>query len=64
MHIIKKTAKALVVVSKENEQEVNADKTKYMAMTRVENTGQSHNIKIDFLFPLKGWKPSNIWEQF
>jgi len=26
---------------------VNADKTKYMVMTRVQNAGRSHNIKID-----------------
>jgi hypothetical protein len=35
------------VDSKETGLEVNADKTKYMAMTRDQNTGRSHNIKID-----------------
>jgi len=63
VHIIKKNTKTLVDVSKENEQEVNADKTKYVALTRVENARQSHNIKNDFLFLLKEWKLSNIWEE-
>jgi len=27
--------------------EVNADKTKYMVMSRNQNAGRSHNIKID-----------------
>jgi hypothetical protein len=35
------------VVSKEIGLEVNADKTKYMFMTRDKNVGRSHNIKID-----------------
>jgi len=63
VHIIKKNTKPLVVVSKENEREVTTDKTKYVAMTRVENAGKSHNIKIYFLLLLKGWKLSNIWKQ-
>ena len=44
---IKKNADALVVVSKENGPEVNANKTKYMVMSRDQNAGWSHNIKID-----------------
>jgi hypothetical protein len=36
----------LVVASKENVLEVNADRTKYMVMSRDQNAGQSHNIKI------------------
>jgi len=34
------------VTSKESGLEVSADKTKYMAMSRDQNAGQSHNIKI------------------
>ena len=45
LHTIKKNAKALVVASKETELEVNADKTKYMVMSRDQNTGRSHSIK-------------------
>jgi hypothetical protein len=37
----------LVVASKKVGLEVNADKTKYKAMSRVQNAGRSHNIKID-----------------
>ena len=44
---IKKRAEASVVASKEIGLEVNADKTKYMIMSRDQNLGQSHNIKID-----------------
>jgi len=36
---IKKNADALVVVSKENGPEVNANKTKYMVMSRDQNAG-------------------------
>jgi len=46
LHSIKENTEALVVVSKENGLEVNADKTKYMAMSRDQNAGGSHNIKI------------------
>jgi hypothetical protein len=40
---MKKSTQALVVASKDSELEVNANKTKYMAI----NARQSHNIKID-----------------
>ena len=35
------------MASKEIGLEVNADKTKYMVMSRDQNAGQSHNMKID-----------------
>jgi len=44
-HTIKKNAKTLVVFSKETGLEVNANKTKYMVMSRDQNAGRSHNIK-------------------
>jgi hypothetical protein len=44
---IKENAEALVVASKETGLEVNADKTKYMVMSRDQNAGRSHNMKID-----------------
>ena len=44
---IKKNAEALVVASKETGLEVNADKTKYMVMSRDQNAGQSHKVKIN-----------------
>jgi len=46
-HIIKKSAEALLVASKEAGLEVNADKTKHMAMSQNQNAGQSHRIKTD-----------------
>jgi len=39
VHILKKYAKAVVVASKENGLEVNADKTKYTVMSRDQNAG-------------------------
>jgi hypothetical protein len=46
-HTVKKNAEALVVASKDIGLEVNADKTKYMVMSRDQNAGQSHSMKID-----------------
>ena len=47
IHTVKKNTEALVVVSKKIGLEVNADKTKYMVMSRDQNAGRSHDIKID-----------------
>jgi hypothetical protein len=47
IHTIKKNAAALVVASKEIGLEVNAEKTKYMVMSRNQSAGQNHNRKID-----------------
>jgi hypothetical protein len=47
IHAIKKNTEALVVASKEIGLEVNAEKTKYMIMSRNQNAGQNHNIKLD-----------------
>jgi hypothetical protein len=44
---IKKSTEAVVVADKGNGLEVNADKTKYMAMPRDQNAGRSYNIKTD-----------------
>jgi len=64
VHAVKENTGAFVVASKENGIEVNTDKSKYMFMSRDQNSGRSHNIKTDNSF-LKGWKSSNtsIWEQ-
>jgi len=43
----KKTAETLVAVTKETGLEVNANKTKYMAVSRDQNAGQIHSMKID-----------------
>ena len=44
---VKENTEALVVASKECGLEVNADKTKYMVISRDQNAGQSHSTKTD-----------------
>jgi hypothetical protein len=46
VHSIWKNTEALVVASKEIGLEVNAEKTKYMVMSRDQNAGQNGNIQI------------------
>jgi hypothetical protein len=46
-HTINENVEALVVAGKETGLEVNADKTKYMVMSRDQNAGRSKNRKID-----------------
>ena len=45
VHTKKKNAEALIVASKGIGLEVNADKTKYVVMSRDQNAGRSHNTK-------------------
>ena len=47
VHTIKENAGAWIVASNEIGIEINADKTKYMVMSRDQNAGRTHNIKID-----------------
>ena len=47
IHTIKKNAEALVVASKETVLEVNADKTKYMVISRDQNAGSIQSIQTD-----------------
>jgi len=47
VRIIKKNAEALVVASEDIGLDVNADKTKYMAMSRDQNAGRSYSMKTD-----------------
>ena len=44
---VKENAEALVVAAKETGLEVNADKTKYMVMSRDQIAGRTHSMKID-----------------
>jgi len=44
---VTKNTQALVVACKETDLEVNAGNTKYTVMSRDQNAGRSHNIKID-----------------
>jgi len=43
---IQENAEALIVASKEIGLEENADKIKYMVISRDQNAGRNHNIKI------------------
>jgi hypothetical protein len=45
--MVEENAEALVVATKEIGLEVNADKTKYMVMSRDQNAGRSHSMKTD-----------------
>ena len=47
VHTIKNNTEALVIASKEIGLEVNADKTKYVVMSRDQNARRSHDIKTD-----------------
>ena len=47
VHTVKENTEALIVASKENGLEVNADKSKYVVMSRDQNAGQSQSVKID-----------------
>jgi len=47
VHALKENEEALVVATKEIGLEVNADKTKYMVMSRDRNAGRGHSVKID-----------------
>jgi hypothetical protein len=47
MVTVKENAEALVVATKEIGLEVNADKTKFMIMSRDQNVRRSHSVKID-----------------
>jgi hypothetical protein len=62
IHIVKENRVTLVIASKEICLDVNADKTKYVVMSRDQNAGRSHYMKMDNS-SFEGWKSSNIWEQ-
>ena len=47
IHTVKENAVALVVATKETGLEVNADKTRYMVMSRERGVGLSHTMKVD-----------------
>jgi hypothetical protein len=47
VYTVKENAESVVVAGREIGLEVNTDTTKYMAMSRDQNAGRSHSIKID-----------------
>ena len=62
IHTVKQNAEALLVATKEIGLEVNADKTKYMVMSRDRNAGRGHSVKIDNT-SIERVEESNIWER-
>jgi hypothetical protein len=60
VYTIKNNTEALVVVSKETGLEINADKTKYLVMSRDQNAGRSHKIKINNI-SFERVEQLNIW---
>jgi hypothetical protein len=59
---IKKNKETLINDSKEVGLEINAEKIKYMLLSRHQNVGQNHGIKIA-KYRLKMCHISNIWGQ-
>ena len=47
VHTLKENAEALVAATRETGLEVSADKTKYMVMSRDQNAGRNHSVRID-----------------
>jgi hypothetical protein len=47
IHTLKENAEALVAATGENGVEVSADKTKYMVVSRYQNAGRNHSVRID-----------------
>ena len=47
LYCLKENAEALVAATREIGLEVNADKTKYMVMSRDQNAGRIHSVRID-----------------
>ena len=47
IHTLKENAEALLAATREIGLEVSADKTKYMVMSRDQNAGQNHRVRID-----------------
>jgi len=62
VHTIKKNTESLLVCSKMIGVEMIAGKTKYMVIFGDQNSGRSHNIRIDNI-SLERCMSSNIWEQ-
>ena len=62
VHTIKKNTATIGIASREIGLEVNADTTKYMVMSRDQNTGRNQNKSID-ISSVKRWNYLNIWQQ-
>src|SRR5215469_2358127 len=58
---VKKNAESLVAATKESGLEINAHKTKYMTVSRDQNAGRIHTMKIDNR-SIERVEELNIWE--
>ena len=47
MHTVKENAEALIAAAREIGLEVSADKTKYMVMSRDQNAGRIHSVRMN-----------------
>jgi len=47
IHTLKENAETLVAATREIGREINADKTKSMVMSREQNAGRMHSVRID-----------------
>jgi len=62
IHTLKENAEALVAATREIGLEVCADKTKYMVMSRDQNAGPNHSVRI-YNSTFESVEEFNIWEQ-
>jgi len=62
IHTLKENAEALIAATWENGLEVSADKTKCMVMSRDQNAGRIHSVRIDNS-TFDRVEELNIWEQ-
>ena len=62
IYTVKEYAEVLVAATRETGLKVSADKTKYMVMSRDQNAGRIHSVRIE-IAPSGGWKSLNIWKQ-
>ena len=62
IHNLKENEEALVAATREIGLEVNADKTKYMVMSRDQNAGRIHSVRTDNS-TYERVESLNIWEQ-
>ena len=59
---MKENTEAFIVASKETGLEINADKTKYVVMSRDQDAGQSHSMKTDNSY-FERVEEFKYWEQ-
>jgi hypothetical protein len=62
IHTLKENAETLVTAAREIALEVRADKTKYMVMSRDQNAGRIHSVRMDNS-TFERVESLNIWEQ-